>query len=372
MADILSNLTSGITDAFKGIAPPNVNTTQTTQTTAPAPYMGFLNTLGTQGLNALNPNQTLQGNIEAGQPYIAPLTQLQKDIYGTSEGQANTEKLLTAGIAPFSSAISTAGTASTPIGASQINAFLNPYVSDVNKNLETATQQNINQSILPSLQAIGASTGGTGSQRLLNATGQALGGIQQGLSAQESANLAQAYKDAVSQSLQQQQNLGQIAGVQGQLGTGLESATVQGLNAGANLGAQGQAQTQAQINAPLTTASNVASLLKGYTIPTGTTQTYSGPASSYGASPLSQIAGLATLFGSTGTNGISPVAGIYKALTGNDLSGSGGLIPAIKSWMTPDLTVDANGIPLGSTDSTSGVGSVDTSQYGGAYGPSIR
>jgi hypothetical protein len=299
-------------DIFQGIAPPNVNTTQTTQTIAPAQYLGFLSTLGTAGTNALAPNQTLEGNIQEGQPYIAPLTQLQKDIYGTSEGQANTEKLLTAGIAPFSSAISTAGTASTPIGASQINAFLNPYVSDVNKNLETTTQQNINQSILPALQSIGASTGGTGSQRLLNATGQALGGIQQGLSAQESANLAQAYKDAVTQALQQQSNLGQIANVQGQLGTGLEGATVQGLNAGANLGAQGQAQTQAQINAPLSTATNVANLLKGYTVPTETKQTYSGPASSYGASPLAQIAGLGTLFAS-GANGVSAYQGLKNA-----------------------------------------------------------
>jgi hypothetical protein len=66
------------------------------------------------------------------------------------------------------------------------------------------------------------------------------------------------------------------------------------------------------INAPLSTASNVAQLLRGYTVPTGTTQTYSGPASSYGASPLAQIAGLATLFGTGSNGGTSPIQGILK------------------------------------------------------------
>jgi hypothetical protein len=299
-------------DIFSGIAPPNVNTTQTTQTIAPDQYLGFLSTLGTAGTNALAPNQTLQGNIQAGQPYVAPLTQLQKDIYGTPEGQTNTENLLNAGIAPFQSGIQTAGTAAQGVGSSQINNFLNPYITDVNKALETNTAQNVNQNILPALQAFYAGSGGTGSSRALNTTGQTLANIQTGLGSQESSNLAQAYKDAVSQALQQQQNLGQIAGVQGQLGTGLENATVSGLNAGAGLGAQGQAQTQALINAPLSTASNVAQLLRGYTVPTGITQTYSGPASSYGASPLAQIAGLATLFGTGSNDGTSPVQGILK------------------------------------------------------------
>jgi hypothetical protein len=42
----------------------------------------------------------------------------------------------------------------------------------------------------------------------------------------------------------------------------------------------------------------VAQLLRGYTYPTSTTEKYVGPASSYGPSPLSQIAGLGTLVGS--------------------------------------------------------------------------
>jgi len=345
-------------DIFSGIAPPNVNTTQTSQTIAPAQYLGFLSNLGTAGTSALNPNQTLEGNLNAGAPYVAPLSQLQNNIYGTPEGQANTQNLLLAGLNPLNAGAQTAQNASQNIGSSQINNFLNPYTNAVNRNLETNTAQNINQSILPALQAMGVSSGSTGSQRLMNATGQTLGGIQQGLGAQESANMSQAYKDAVTQALQQQQNQGQIANVQGQLGTGLESATVQGLNAGASLGAQSQAQNQALINAPLNTATNVAGLLRGYTVPTATTQTYSGPASSYGASPLGQIAGLASLFAG-GNN--SAVSGIKSLFSG---SGSGGLFK-FNSDGSADL---GGGLTLNSDGTISG-GSSTSNTFSNANSP---
>jgi hypothetical protein len=38
--------------------------------------------------------------------------------------------------------------------------------------------------------------------------------------------------------------------------------------------------------------------MRGYTIPTTSTEKYSGPASAYGPSPLAQISGLGTLLGS--------------------------------------------------------------------------
>ena len=187
-------------DIFSGIAPPNVNTTQTTQTIAPAQYLGFLSTLGTAGTNALDPNQTLQGNIAAGQPYVAPLSANQQTAFGNASDVAQTYQ------APLSSAIGTANTAATPVGQSQINNFLNPYVTDVNKALETNTAQNVNQNILPALQAFYAGSGGTGSSRALNTTGQTLANIQTGLGAQESTNLSDAYKNAVTAALQSQSN----------------------------------------------------------------------------------------------------------------------------------------------------------------------
>jgi hypothetical protein len=316
------------TSIFSGIAPPNVTTTTSATTTPNAGYTDFLTKLGQLGEQQIAPNQSLQSNLEAGQPYVAPLNALQNSVYGTPEGIANTQQLLNQGLAPLNAGAQTAATAAQGVGANQINNFLNPYITDVNKNLETATQQNINQSILPSLQALGASTGQTGSSRLLNATGQTLGSIQQGLGAQESQNLASGYQNAVQSALQNQQNLTSAANTQGNIGQALESATTSGLNTAAALGAQGQAQQQALINAPLQTATNVAGLLRGYTIPGTTTTSSTGPASTYAASPLAQIAGLGALFGSTG-NGVSPISGLYTALTGKNLTQQGGLLGAL-------------------------------------------
>lgn len=325
-------------DIFSGIAPPNVNTTQTTQTIAPAQYLGFLSNLGTAGTNALDPNQTLQGNIAAGQPYVAPLSANQQTAFGNASDVAQTYQ------APLSSAIGTANTAATPVGQSQINNFLNPYVTDVNKALETNTAQNVNQNILPALQAFYAGSGGTGSSRALNTTGQTLANIQTGLGAQESTNLSDAYKNAVTAALQSQSNLSNVANVQGNLASTGQTAANAAENNLASLGAQEQAQTQAQINAPLSTANNVATLLKGYTVPTATTQTYNGPASSYGASPLAQIAGLGSLFAG-GNN--SAANGLKSLFSG---SGSGGLFQ-FNSDGTADL---GGGLTLNSDGSISG------------------
>jgi len=312
-------------DIFAGTAPANVNTTTTASTSIPTAftqYQDYLNNLASAGNASLaTPNNQL----------VAPLSNLQNAVYGTPEGQANTSSLLNAGLSPLTAGAQTAATAAQGVGANQINNFLNPYITDVNKNLETATQQNINQSILPSLQALGASTGQTGSSRLLNATGQTLGAIQQGLGAQESTNLASGYQNAVNSALQNQQNLTSAAGTQGNIGQALESSTISGLNTAAALGAQNQAQNQAIINAPLQNATSVAGLLKGFNVPTTSTTNYTGPANVYGPSQLSQLLAAGSLANSlpAGTlSGLSTKLGsLYDSITGNNGTSSGGVSP---------------------------------------------
>jgi hypothetical protein len=132
-----------------------------------------------------------------------------------------------------------------------------------------------------------------------------LGNIAQGLTSQQNANNVAAYNSAVQNALTEQSQLGTI-------GSQNMNSTVAGLNEASSLGAQGQAQQQAIIDAPLKTATSAAGLIKGLTIPTSTNQTYSGPASSYGPSPLSQIASLASLF-ATPSGGASAASGIKDA-----------------------------------------------------------
>jgi hypothetical protein len=270
-------------DIFSGTAPANVNTTTTAATNLSPGFQSYQDYLS---------NIASAGNASLATPenqLVAPLSSNQIGAFGAAPTAATTYQT------PLINALATSNTAASPLGASQINQFFNPYVSDVNKNLETATQQNINQSILPSLQALGASTGQTGSSRLLNATGQALGGIQQALGAQESANLSEAYKNAVTSALQEQSNLGNIANVQGNLASTGQSAANSALTTQAALGAQEQAQKQAIINAPLQNATSVAGLMKGFNVPTTSTTNYTGPANVYGPSQLSQLLAVGSL-----------------------------------------------------------------------------
>ena len=319
MADLVSSLLSGVSNAFQGTAPANVNTSQTTTTQAPAEYNDFLQQLGQVGTSQMNATP---------QSMVAPLSNLQNAVYGTDEGQANSANLLSGALSPLQ-------TASQTVGQDQINSYYNPEVNALNNSLATQTQQAVNNTVLPSLQALGAQTGSTGSSRLLNATGQTLGNIAQGLTTQQNANNAAAYNSAMTNALTEQSQLGNI-------GTQNMNATVSGLNEASSLGAQDQAQQQAIINAPLQTATTAAGLIKGLTIPTSTTQTYSGPASSYGPSPLSQVASLASLF-ATPAGGQSAAQGIASLFGGSnspiDLTGFQTPTPAWASGTTtPDTT----------------------------------
>jgi hypothetical protein len=88
-------------------------------------------------------------------------------------------------------------------------------------------------------------------------------------------------------------------------------------------GAEQQAFQQAQIDAPLKTATNVSALMRGMDIPKTTTETFKGPmAGVYGTSPLSQVAGLGTLFAS-GAGGTSPITGVSNFLRGLGATSSG-------------------------------------------------
>ena len=318
MADLVSSLLSGVSNAFQGTAPANVNTSQTTTTQAPAEYNAFLQQLGQVGTSQMNATP---------QSMVAPLSNLQNAVYGTDEGQANSANLLSGALSPLQ-------TASQTVGQDQINSYYNPEVNALNNSLATQTQQAVNNTVLPSLQALGAQTGSTGSSRLLNATGQTLGNIAQGLTSQQNANNAAAYTSAMQNALAEQSQLGNI-------GSQNMNATVAGLNEASSLGAQDQAQQQAIINAPLQTATTAAGLIKGLTIPTSTTQTYSGPASSYGPSPLSQIASLASLF-ATPAGGQSAAQGIASLFGSNspiDLTGfQTGTTTPVTYPTTPDTT----------------------------------
>jgi len=286
----------------QGAALPDVTVKQTSATTAPDYYTNYLSNLATTG------QAQVTGAVTDPSKMVAGFGDLQNAVLQAAPST------LTAYATPLQAGEATAADVAKGVGTADINAFMNPYTSNVTDEMARLQQQNIQRNIMPQLKAGFVGTGGLGGQRYANALGQTSADLQSNLLGAQTGALQQGYKDAVQAALQQAQVQNQAALTQGQLANIEATAGQSALKTGMDLGGQEQAQRQAVINAPLTTATNAAQLLRGYTVPTSTAQEYKGPLpGAYAASPLQQIAGLGALFAS-GAGGTSPFQGFQKAL----------------------------------------------------------
>jgi hypothetical protein len=203
--------------------------------------------------------------------------------------------------------------------------MLNPYTSNVVNEMARLTNQNVNRSLIPQLKGAFVGSGGLGSQRYANATGQTLADVQSDLSGRQQGALSAGYTQALQAALQNAQQKTQAAQTQGLLAKEQQDLGLAGINAQLGAGAQQQALEQARINAPLQNAINASALMRGYNVPIGTTETFLGPkAGVYAQSPLSQVAGSAALVGAL-------FGGQGKEGTGQSVVGSG------LEWLTKKL-----------------------------------
>jgi len=285
---------------FTGAAPPDVTKTQTTASTTPDYYTDYLTKLSQTGQNALGtfdpttkkfttPTQT--DLIAAGTPYVAGLTKAQTDVFKDAPEQLLRYQ------DPLDSAL-TAGESGMDVSQSDISKFYNPYENAVVGGLGAQSATNVQRNLMPQLQAGFVGSGALGSQRYANALGQTMGDVNTNLLQEQNKTRMAGYNTALDAAMKEAQLSNQASAALTGLGSAEQQAATTGLKTGADLGALEQAYTQAQINAPLTQAANVSQLLKGYTVPTGQTQTYKGPGDVYQPSPLSQIASLGTLLAS--------------------------------------------------------------------------
>jgi len=278
---------------FTGTVAPDVNTAKTSTTQAPQFFTDYLSGIAGAGGTALNktPDQL-----------VAPLTALQQ------QGYAGVPTAATAYKPQLSTAEQTAANASG-VNAGDIQRFMNPYTQNVVDEMGRLQQQNIQRNLMPQLKAGFVGTGGLGSQRYANALGQTAADWQSNLTGQQYGALSSGYKNALDAALSEAQLQNQVAQTQGELASREQALGLAGTGAMTKAGAEQQAYEQAKINAPLTNATNVAALLKGYQVPTSVTETYKGPmAGVYGTSPLSQLTGLGALIGS-GLSGTTNAAG---------------------------------------------------------------
>jgi hypothetical protein len=315
---------------FQGEAPPNVKTTRETAAVAPQYLTDYLTQLATQGQQTLGVKDPVTGVYTpptqtalttAGTPYVAPLSQLQKDV--ATNAPTDLYRYQT----PMDEAYDV-GKEATGVSQADISKFYNPYEAAVIGGMGAQSATNVQRNLMPQLKGGFVGSGALGSQRYANALGQSMGDTNQTLLQEQNKYKAAGYQSALDAALREMSGQTQAGQMLGTLGAQEQQAATTGLKTGADIGAIEQAQNQAIINAPTTMAGNVAQILRGYTYPTVTTEKYDGPASSYGPSVLSQIGGLGSLLAS-GVNS-KDTGWLDKALgfVGNQFSGGVGNITA--------------------------------------------
>jgi hypothetical protein len=268
------------TPGFTQGAPlPNITTSQQQQTVAPSFYTDYLSNLATRGQQAAQDAQYV-----GAQPLQEQAFQQVAQNVGNYQPALQQAQNLAAGVGQDYTG--------------RINAFMSPYTQQVVENLGKQGQQQIQQYLAPAATAAAVGSGQFGSARGAGALGQA---INQGMLNTQSLQ-SQALQQGYGQALQAAQNEAaqRLAASQqlGNLATSTQALGLGDVNALATLGAQQQALKQNEQLFPLQQLANQAALLRGYTIPTSQSATYTGPIpGAYAASPLQQLAGLGALAG---------------------------------------------------------------------------
>jgi hypothetical protein len=328
---------------FQGEAPPNVETFRETAQKAPDYLTNYLSQLATSGLSNLGSTAGTGTSAvftpKAGTELVAGM---KKDgLEETAISDAPTT--LTRYQSPLDEALTAGQVAAGGIDSETIKKFRDPFEQDVMDNLARQSGLNVQRNLLPLLKGAFAGQGGFGSQRYAGALGQTLGDVEANLLGKQAELMSANYQKAVEAALREQQGL--IGATQALSGLGgLEAqAGTSTLKSMAELGGIERGLRQAEIDAPVTRAQNVAQLLRGYSYPTTTTETYKGPAPSYGPSVFQQMAGLGSLIGAAypqGGGGIGPriedfIGKIFGSGSGNVTIGDPGLPDEVKEILGP-------------------------------------
>lgn len=268
-------------DIFQGVPLPTITTTEQRQQVLPEFYTNYLQDIANLGTNAIQ-----QGGVAGFSP-------LQQQAFQMAPNAAFS------GAQTAGDAASLLGASGTTAAPSMVGAYMNPYTTNVVDEMARLQNQNVQRSVLPALRGAGVGSGGFGSTRQANVTGQTLAEMQRNLTGQQYGALNTGYNTAMSaaqadltRQLQAGQGLGNVSQEQYQIGTG-------GLKTLSDLGAQQQQLGQKQLDYPMIQAQNLGKLFQGLNIPTGETAQKVGPGTGgqYGLSPLQQITGLASTVG---------------------------------------------------------------------------
>jgi hypothetical protein len=263
---------------------PDITKTTTTTQTAPDYYTNYLTDLGKVGQGALK-TTAAQG--------IAAYDPLQTQGYGALPAAADAYKtgLTAAGV--------TAADAAKGITPERIKALMNPYTTDVVKEMERLSQQNVQRNLLPSLRAGFVGSGGLGSQRYAGALGQSLADVQSNLTGQQYGALSKGYEGALKAAIDEMTGQTAASRAQAEIAGKEQELGLTGAQALTKAGAEKQKYEQSKLDFPLNQATNVSGLLRGYQVPISDVKKFVGPeAGAYQQSPLATATGLLGVLGS--------------------------------------------------------------------------
>lgn len=286
---------------------PNVTETTTKALTAPEYYTNYLTGLSQVGQTALG--KTAEQGVAGYDP-------LQTTGYGQMETAAGAYK------PGLTAAGQTAAGVAGGIDTGRISAFMDPYQRQVVDEMARLSQQNLQRNLLPTMKAGFVGSGGLGSQRYAGALGQSLADVQANLTGQQYGALSAGYQNALKAALDEAQLQGQAAKTQADIAAQEQALGLKGAGALTQAGAERQKYEQAKLDFPLTQATNVSGLLRGYQVPISGTETYVGPRQGvYGPSVLSNIGTLTGLLGSATLPG-GTIRRIYDQIFGDTLTSS--------------------------------------------------
>ena len=297
----------------QGSALPSITTTQSQATAAPSWYTDYLSNLAKKGTEAGSNAQ-----------YIGATPLQEQAFQQTAQNVGNYQPSLQA-------ATNLAQQAGNTNVAQSVNQFMNPYTQQVVGALGDVGRRNIENYLAPGATSAAVGSGQFGSKRGAEVLGQAMNTGLQNLNLEQSKALQTGYSQALQAAQNQVAN--QLAGSQQlqNLATSTQGLGLGDVNALSTMGGQQQTIAQNQQLFPLQTAAQQAALLRGYTMPTSVSSTYTGPIpGAYSASPLAQIAGVGSLLGALNTSsangGPSPASNIIGGLAG---AGS-----SLYNWLT--------------------------------------
>jgi hypothetical protein len=262
----------------QGTALPNITTVQKQATATPTFYTDYLNQLAKQGASAAQNAQ-----------FVGP-TALQNQAFDLTREN----------VGSYNPALDAASNLATQAGgynaAEAAGRYMNPYTQSVVDELGRVGRSNIEKYLAPSATSAAVGSGQFGSKRGAEVLGQAINTGLSNLNLAQSQALQTGYSQALAAAQQEQQ--ARLAGSQrfSDIANQRQALGLGDINAAATIGEQQRALEQNYQLFPMQQLTSQAALLRGQTIPTSTSSSYTGPIpGAYNASPLSQIAGLGAL-----------------------------------------------------------------------------